>query len=146
MPSNNSLSVSPERGLVSAEGTAELELQVLVRQPGHMAATLELDLRGGKVLKLLVKAEGVLPHVHVEQACLTFPRTFIGATSQLPLTLTNTSPVPATLMCDLLGLVEFGLTVSRDAWAATGYAACPVKRIGANSEMSAVGSTRGSRR
>jgi hypothetical protein len=84
--------------------------------------------------------------VHVVEPLLNFPLTFIGTTHTLPLTLVNSTPVAATLMCDLQHLPEFELHLSRDAWASAGYAACPVKRIGVNGEMSAVGSIRGSRR
>ncbi|KAF6261116.1 hypothetical protein COO60DRAFT_1637017 [Scenedesmus sp. NREL 46B-D3] len=119
---NAQLSVSPDRGHVAAESGAELELALLAQQPGHVAATLE-----------------------VERAA-PFPSTFIGAASQLPLTLVNTTPVPATLLCDLTQQPEFELTISRDDWAGAGYSACPVQRIGANGEMSTVGSMRASRR
>jgi hypothetical protein len=87
-----------------------------------------------------------VPQVHVLEPRLRFPPTLIGTTQVQPLTLSNTTPVAATLMCDLTQLPEFELNLSRDAWAAAGYASCPVKRIGANGEMSAVGSMRGSRR
>jgi hypothetical protein len=92
------------------------------------------------------RAEGVVPQVHVEEPALQYSPTFIGTTQVQPLTLNNTTPVTATLMCDLMQLPEFDIHLSRDAWAAAGYASCPVKRIGANGEMSAVGSMRGSRR
>lgn len=87
-----------------------------------------------------------MPQVHVAEPILQFPSTFIGTTHTLPLTLVNTTPVTATLMCDLMQLPEFELHLSREAWSNAGYTACPVKRIGANGEMSAVGSTRVSRR
>ena len=92
------------------------------------------------------RAQGVVPQVHVAEPVLRFPSTFIGSTHTLPLTLVNSTPVTATLMCDLTQQPEFELHLSRDAWADAGYAACPVMRIGQNGLMSAVGSTRGSRR
>lgn len=87
-----------------------------------------------------------MPQVHVAEPVLQFPSTFIGSTHTLPLTLVNSTPVTTTLMCDLTQQPEFELHLSRDAWADAGYAACPVMRIGQNGLMSAVGSTRGSRR
>lgn len=184
---------------MTAEGSAELEVALLLTQPGPLSTVLELDLRGGKILKLPIRyavchrlhagaatrfsrkqackqckhnttwppatqpslhsqrkrwhdcvaacrAEGVVPQVHVAEPILQFPSTFIGTTHTLPLTLVNTTPVPATLMCDLMQLPDFELHLSREAWSNAGYIACPVKRIGANGEMSAVGSTRVSRR
>lgn len=49
---NSQLSVSPERGQVAAESSAELEVALLLREPGPLHAMLELDLRGGKILRL----------------------------------------------------------------------------------------------
>lgn len=92
------------------------------------------------------RAEAVLPCCHVAEGLLKFPDTFIGASFQLPLTLVNTTPVPATLICDLIQQPEFDMMVSRDAWAGAGYTACPVQKIGANGEVSTVGSKRASKR
>lgn len=52
---NDGVAVTPERGLVAGEGSAELELKLLLTRPGQMAATLELDVRGGKTLKLPIR-------------------------------------------------------------------------------------------
>jgi hypothetical protein len=40
---------------VVAEGSAELEVTLLLTQPGPLSTVLELDLRGGKVLKLPIR-------------------------------------------------------------------------------------------
>lgn len=92
------------------------------------------------------RAEGVLPAVKLDQAALSFPPTYVGASARLKLTLVNTAPVPATLLCDLSGRPEFELMLSREAWAGAGCASCPVQKIGANGEMSTLGSKRVSRR
>jgi hypothetical protein len=52
---NSLLSVTPERGQVAAEGSAELEVALLLTQPGPLSTVLELDLRGGKILKLPIR-------------------------------------------------------------------------------------------
>jgi hypothetical protein len=52
---NSQLSVSPERGQVAAESSAELEVALLLTQPGPISTVLELDLRGGKTVKLPVR-------------------------------------------------------------------------------------------
>lgn len=52
---NPLLTVTPERGQVVAEGSAELEVTLLLSQPGPLSTVLELDLRGGKVLKLPIR-------------------------------------------------------------------------------------------
>jgi hypothetical protein len=52
---NTLLSVSPDRGHVAAESGAELELSLTPQQPGQLTATLELEVRGSKPLKLLIR-------------------------------------------------------------------------------------------
>ena len=67
------------------------------------------------------RSTGVLPDVRVAEGQVRFPPTFVGASSQLPLTLVNGAPVPATLVCDLAGLPEFDLLLSRE-WSCTSRA------------------------
>lgn len=52
---NPQLTVSPDSGHVAAESGAELELSVLPQQPGQFAATLEIEVRGSKPLKLPIR-------------------------------------------------------------------------------------------
>jgi hypothetical protein len=56
----------------------------------------------------------VLPSVSVAEGGLTFPPTFVGTSSRLPLTLVNAAPVPATLVCDLTKLPDFELLLPRE--------------------------------
>jgi hypothetical protein len=52
---NPQLHVSPDRGHVAAESGAELELSLLPQQPGQFTATLEIEVRGSKPLKLPIR-------------------------------------------------------------------------------------------
>ena len=82
----------------------------------------------------------------VVEPSLSFPDTYIGGGSKLNFTLKNSTPVPATLLADFTAMPEFQLLLSREAWTAEGYEVCPVQKIGANGEMSTMGSKRVSRR
>jgi hypothetical protein len=62
---NSLLSVVPERGQVVAEGSAELEVALLLTQPGSLSTVLELDLRGGKILKLPIRCAKVSCTCHL---------------------------------------------------------------------------------
>lgn len=55
MHQNSQLQVSPDRGYAPAEGTTVLEVLLSPQQPGHFAATLEVEVRGGKALKLPIR-------------------------------------------------------------------------------------------
>ncbi len=52
---NALLAVSPDRQHVGAESVAELEVSLLPQQPGQFSAVLELEVRGGKSLKLPIR-------------------------------------------------------------------------------------------
>ncbi len=70
---------------------------------------------------------------------------FVGSSSRLPLTLLNTSPVAATLMCDLTASPDFQLLCPKDAWSTDEYESCPLEAIGATG-ATALGSKFGSGR
>jgi len=70
------------------------------------------------IYNITIRAEGVLPSIKLEQPSLPFPPTFVGSAARLPLTLVNTTAVPATLVCDLTGLVDFELLLSSECWSA----------------------------
>lgn len=55
----------------------------------------------------------MVPTVEVSQSALEVPRTFVGAASRVPLSLANTSAVPATLEVDLLQNYEWQLGCTR---------------------------------
>ncbi|KAI8473771.1 MAG: hypothetical protein J3K34DRAFT_497953 [Monoraphidium minutum] len=143
---NPRVSVHPDRARVPPEGAVQVEVSVAAEGPGPWAAVLELEVRGGRPIKIPIRAEGVVPCVLVREPCLAFPPTFVGGAARLPLTLANEAAVPATLVCDLTSLPDFELLLTRDAWASADYESCPIQKIGANGEMSALGSKRVSRR
>lgn len=95
--------VTPQRARVAPEEVVDLEVEFVCQGPGALLTTLEIQIQGGRKLKLPVKAEGVLPRVEVEQDEFCFGPVYLGAFARLPLTLTNTTPVPAKLEVDLVG-------------------------------------------
>jgi hypothetical protein len=107
---------------------------------------LMLHCKQTHALHLSCRAEGVRPCVTVVEPRLDFPETYIGGGSKMSFTLKNSTPVAATLLADFTAMPEFQLLLSREAWAAEGYEVCPVQKIGANGEMSTMGSKRVSRR
>ena len=62
----------------------------------HQVQTkLEVEVRGGKPLRLPIHGEAVLPAVDIREAEVAFGAVYTGVTSRLALTVVNTSPVPA---------------------------------------------------
>lgn len=60
--SNSQLQVSQDRGHVAAESAAELEVLFTPKQSGQFAAVLEVEVRGGKTLKLPIRCGLLASH------------------------------------------------------------------------------------
>lgn len=58
------LTVVPERGHVPAGGSLELEVSLLLHGPGPLSVALELEVRGGRVLKLPIRWVTVQQRAH----------------------------------------------------------------------------------
>ncbi|PNW70067.1 hypothetical protein CHLRE_17g704300v5 [Chlamydomonas reinhardtii] len=145
---NDVLTIKPSGGRIGTEETLDIEVFFIAHDPGVLASTLVLEMRGGNVVRIPFRAEAVVPHVEVLQDEFVFNQVFVGSSSRLPLTLHNTSPVSATLMCDLVQHPEFQLLCPKDAWSTDEYEACPLEAIGATGQQvlgSRFGSARGSR-
>ena len=109
--------VRPMRGAVRAGGSSEVSVEVLGVPPEgqsvlELVATLTCSIRCGRPLKLPVRAECRVPEVTVEQDEIGFGGVVAGATNWKPLTLTNTSAVPATLHLDLSALPDVNVKLA----------------------------------
>ncbi|GFR48568.1 hypothetical protein Agub_g10470, partial [Astrephomene gubernaculifera] len=145
---NEQLSIRPPGGRISADETLDIEVLFTASQPGVLASVLVLEMRGGSTVRIPFRAEAVVPSVEIEQDEFSFGSVFVGSSSRLPLTLRNTSPVPATLMLDLAAHPDFQLLCPKDAWSPEDYESCPLEAIGATGGPllgSRFGSARGSR-
>lgn len=125
----------PERGTVAPDSLFDLDVSFSCAKPGPFTSSLELEVRGGKVLKLPIKAEGVIPVVQITEQSFDFGGTYISGNVKLPLNLTNITPVMATLMCDLTSHQEFQLLLPKKNWSGTEYDVCPLQQVGMNGEM-----------
>ncbi len=52
---NPLLSITPDRGRCPPDGTTEIELSLVARAPGVVATVLELEVCGGKPIKIPVR-------------------------------------------------------------------------------------------
>ncbi|GFH11034.1 calponin-homology (CH) domain-containing protein, partial [Haematococcus lacustris] len=55
--------------------------------------------------------------------------------AKLPFVLTNTTPVPAKLVVDLVSTPSLQLLLAKDAWSSTEYDQCPLMRIGVQGQV-----------
>ena len=146
--------VTPLKDKVAPGDSIDLEVTFNCLEPGALSTTLEVEIQGGKPLKLPITAEGVIPRVEVLEDEYNFGQVFLGNNSKLPLTLANPTLVPATATIDLRRNPELQLLISKDAWSTKEYEQCPLQCIGPSGESigggsgknSISGSRRGSRR
>ena len=78
----------------------------------HDIFQLNISIPGGKPLKIRLKARADVPNVIVEESEFAFGNVFVGATCRRPLTLTNTSMIPAMVVCDLSARPDFYLVMA----------------------------------
>lgn len=86
---------NPDRGRVAPSGMFEMEVTLRIMDPTSLNTKLEAEVRGGKPIRLPIHAEAVQPSVDVLESNFDFGEVFIGITGRLPLTLINSTAVPA---------------------------------------------------
>ena len=89
------LTFSPDRARIPKGASLAVELALNITTPRIISTSVTLDVHAGKAAKLMVKAEAVLPAIEVAETSYEFGEVSIGATSKLPVTISNPSAVPA---------------------------------------------------
>lgn len=101
--------VSPTRSRVAPEGRVDLEVHVLLDRPMQLEATLTLNVRGGKAIRLPILATAVVPNIELVEEEIEFGQLTLGAVDAQPVTLKNSSAVEGTLYVNLQTYTEFTL-------------------------------------
>ncbi len=164
----------PDRARIPKGASLNLEMALSIMAPRAVTTTVVLEVHAGKAAKLTVKAEAVLPAIEVAEGVYEFGEVSIGATSKLPVTITNPSPVPAgesdtsspdrgitapwatiieadepdcaaVLTMDLVMHPQFRLELPRDSWNMDEYDESPLSVVAAGETGSAASSRRTSR-
>ena len=92
---NDMVRCTPDRGSVHSGNTLDLELTLNFMEPQVVSTQLIVEVRGGKVVKMPIKGEAVLPAIDIGEAILDMGEVYTGVVSRLPLTVINTTPVVA---------------------------------------------------
>ena len=59
------LSCVPEVGVISSNDSLEIEIMTVLLESGVSTLTVEVEVRGGKILRLPIVLEGVIPLIEV---------------------------------------------------------------------------------
>ncbi|KAF5834411.1 flagellar associated protein [Dunaliella salina] len=136
---NPLLKVQPMRAKASPDEVVDVEVTFCPQSPGLMSTALEIQVQGGKTLKLPVKAEAMVPKVDVLQDQFDFGSVYLGTLGRTPVTLVNTTSVPAKMRVDLLQTPELRLSIAKEAWNPSEYDACPLQAIGSSGHPRHIG-------
>ena len=101
------LSVNPDKGLVLPGETVSIVATVRNDVPLKVDAPLMISVRGGKPVKCTIKFDIQRPNVDIKTDELDFGKSYLGAISTRPLTIANTSQIPAIFTFDLRKYPEF---------------------------------------
>lgn len=109
---SSELVISPNQGCVRAGSTQELEVTLTPLKKTIYDMEVEISIPGGKPLKFNVRARADIPTVALKEDEFDFGTVYVGATARLPITLSNTSMIPALVIVDLVQHPEFFLAAT----------------------------------
>ena len=126
------ITCAPTCGVVPAGDSAPFSLTFTCATDEPFASTVAIERRGGGGAKLAVTAAPTRPAVSLAEASGTFDfgKVYQGGHGRLPLTLVNSSQVPATLALDLSERPAFRLAIAKEDWSGEDYTHCPLAAVG----------------
>lgn len=119
-------SCDPDFGSIRPGASQRLTVTFESPYPGAHKVNMQMNLRGGKPVKIPVLTSVIVPVVHCKQQALNFGDTFRMEITKRPVTLVNTSDIDAELTCDLRQYPDFDLEISPEAWSPEYYEDVPV--------------------
>lgn len=106
------LSIHPLHGKIAPESKYMFTVGFQSAVAADFSAEVVVHIRGGKPLRLPVRAVARIPEIQIEQDILDFGGVTRGDSKTLPLTIYNHSEIPAKLILDLREYDEFEISVA----------------------------------
>jgi hypothetical protein len=106
-PEAEELSISPMKGKIPPDQKITLQVSFMSNVEKSFSTEITVLIRGGKPLKIPVKAQSIVPDVKIEEEMFDFGGVTFGDSKTLPLTIYNESNIEAKLILDLRELPEF---------------------------------------
>lgn len=101
------LTISPTKGRIGADQKMVFTAGFVSHVERDFYSEIIVHIRGGKPLKLAVRAVAKIPDIEIEEAELDFGGITFGDSKTLPLTVYNHSDIPAKLILDIREHNEF---------------------------------------
>ena len=108
------LSVNPERGALARGNSTQIVATMRSERAHDIDSSIQIMVRGGKPIKIKVKAQIVVPTAKVLNEEFDFGSTYLGATTVRKVKISNTSHVGAVFTLDLRKHFEFDFKVPEE--------------------------------
>jgi hypothetical protein len=101
------ITINPMRGKINGEGKQIFNVSFLSNIEKEFSSEITVHIRGGKPLKLPIRANAIIPDVKIEEEVFDYQGVTFGDSKILPLTIHNDSNIDAKLILDLREYPEF---------------------------------------
>jgi len=105
------LEISPMRGRIPGDGKFPLKLNFISLLEEEVTEEIEVSIRGGKMLRLAVHANSIIPQIFIQEPDIDFGGVTVGSQCIRRFTLINESPIPTVLYLNLEEHPEFDLSL-----------------------------------
>lgn len=105
------LEIFPMRGRIPGDGKFLVKLNFISLIEEEVTEEIEVSIRGGKLLRLVVHANAIIPQVFIQEPDIDFGGVTVGSQSIRRFTLINESPIPTVLYLNLDEHPEFDLSM-----------------------------------
>lgn len=115
-PEGYGISCKPDRARIAIGDVLEFTLTIKPPMPRRYEdVAMGLSVRGGKMLRMPISCEAVVPKIAFEQTTFDFDKVVIGNRIRMSVTLKNEGNIPASLQVDLSKYPEFTLHEPKQA-------------------------------
>jgi len=101
------INIHPRKGKIAPDQKMMFTVGFVSHVEADFFAEIVVHIRGGKALRLPVRACAKVPQIEIEEAELDFGGITFGDSKTLPLTIYNHSDIPAKLLLDIRDYPEF---------------------------------------
>jgi len=108
------LSLQPDSGMIPPDGTIQIVATLRSQRELKIDAYLIINARGGKPLKIGVKANVQIPEVRVVNDEINFGATSLGSRTSRQISIKNASNIPAVLTLDFRKYPEFTVVIPEE--------------------------------
>ncbi|OHT13796.1 hypothetical protein TRFO_16023 [Tritrichomonas foetus] len=100
-PSEDMLKITPSKGRINGEELTELYLSIVCRESMCFQTKVTIFVCGASPISFIVSAIAEVPMIEFEHPGLDFGKLYVGTTSSKPISISNVSSIPATMILDL---------------------------------------------